>query len=196
MIIINCQPSHCSPFLRLVFLMKQKSLDGSKCSRAVAPFNASAPPTPLLWQMVLAKKGGGCHCLEEGWRAGAALFSWTGAEHIQLLSTEPQQPSCNADSLCFCRGCWIRFCRGTTAERLTEAWWGEPGPCRPQNRPFHRSWFSCRCLSSRFTSASTCAPLKDKTWAILQNPRKSPVFWRLFQSRWRIKKKKAQKTRP
>lgn len=116
MIIINCQPSHCSPFWRLEFLMKQKGLDGIKCSRAVAPFNASAPPTLLLWQTALAKN----QCLKE-WRAGAALFSWTGTEHIQLLSAESQQLSCNTDSLCFCRGCWIRFCTGTTAELLTEA---------------------------------------------------------------------------
>lgn len=65
---------------------------------------------------------------EEEWKAGAALFSRTGTEHIHLLSTEPRQPSCDTDLVFFCRGCWIRFCRGTTVERLTAPWWRDPGP--------------------------------------------------------------------
>ncbi|TNN03430.1 hypothetical protein fugu_000459 [Takifugu bimaculatus] len=48
----TCSSSSSSSSQWLVFLMKQKGLDGSKCSRAVAPFNTSAPPTLLLWQMV------------------------------------------------------------------------------------------------------------------------------------------------
>lgn len=93
MIMINNQ--HCAQFVRLVFLMKQKGLDSSNCFRAVPPFNVSAPPMLLLWQTVLAKKRGGCQYLKEEWKAGAAL----GTENIQLLSPEPQQPSCNTDSL-------------------------------------------------------------------------------------------------
>lgn len=47
------------------------------------------------WRKTKQKKKGIVPVSEEEWRAGAALFSWTGTEHIQLLSTEPQQPSCN-----------------------------------------------------------------------------------------------------
>lgn len=95
-------------------------------------FNETDPPTLLLWQTVLEKKKekkeGTVTASEEEWRAGAALLSWMGTERIQLLSSEPWQPSCNTDLVFFCRSCWIRFCRGTAAERLTAPWWCEPGP--------------------------------------------------------------------
>lgn len=133
----------------LYSLMKQNGLDSSNSFRAVPPFYVSAPPMLLLWQTVMAKKGR-VPVSERRVKAGAALSSWTGTEHIQLLSPEPQQPSCNTDSLLLLQRLLDQILQRNNSWEPTAAWRGEPRPCQPHNWPFCGSWFSCRCLSTPF----------------------------------------------
>lgn len=95
-------------------------------------FNETDPPTLLLWQTVLGrkknkKKGQWQHLRKN---EGLELLFSAGREQNAFsfcLQSHGSHPVTQI-WFSFCRSYWIRFCRGTAAERLTAPWWCEPGP--------------------------------------------------------------------
>lgn len=160
-----CFPAHHSLWSTATNDTNKQSTSCSVCEACIPKWNKSAliaataseqchHSTCLLHPCCCCgkrcgQKWGGCQYLKE-WRlellSPAELEQNTFSFCLQSHSSHPvtQIP------FCFCRGCWIRFCRGTTAESPAAAWQGEPRPCQPHNWPFCGSWFSCRCLSTPF----------------------------------------------